>query len=704
MSDMSPPVARIGWAGPRPLRAGEMLVGRRADIDNAVSICQTADILRITAESGAGKTSFLQAGLLPALERLGARILPAGERPSWVEVVEAGTDADARYLAALGADPDADLGTVLGEAVAQEIDGTPGTAPVVLLDQFEELLRFSRQAGEELLAHVARTAHRTGVTHIIVARSEYLDQLRPLDVHGRPYQLSLLPVTDGRALRTLVTAPVEAVEGLTITDDATDALVGLWQRAADFAAARGRGHGTPSGAAADLLSGSGDLGLLHMQALLWRFQRWLVDDAPEASALDRRTVTVFVTELTGRDGGELIDGEDPMDAASVLGAALRSYVERTVDGFGASLAGREEAPNHLWPLGPSTMLARVASQLVSAGYKVPQARSSLLLGAIGDDLTREDVRDLRQLGGIGSNEFGDRLAPAGPALRWEHGEPDIPPTATSTFDVAQVMVDCLDGALGAAASPEANLLRAYPRSGGDTVYELVHDGVGRALEEWADRLLLKEPHALLGAVTARAGQPVSLELDGAVLDERVHGLPNVTVGEADRLTVEHLRWIGCVIRGVTFRHLHLVGCEFTGSWFENCTFEDVVFEDALLNGAGLLGCTFTDVTFTGDHLQADGVTVLAPTADDAGVTLNGLQVNTGLFLRHASGGPWRLTNCRFQHMAFAAADVGAALEVDAATTIRHLTLDAAGPLDLKIADGARLDHVTGNAAPQVSAG
>jgi hypothetical protein len=64
------------YVGPRPFRYGETLYGRDREVDELLDLLVAERIVLLYSPSGAGKTSLVEAGLRPKLEREGFRILP----------------------------------------------------------------------------------------------------------------------------------------------------------------------------------------------------------------------------------------------------------------------------------------------------------------------------------------------------------------------------------------------------------------------------------------------------------------------------------------------------------------------------------------------------------------------------------------------------------------------------------------------------
>src|SRR4051812_25081941 len=64
------------YVGPRPYRRGEQLFGRDCETQELVDLIRANRIVLLHSPSGAGKTSLIQAALVPALIRNRFRPLP----------------------------------------------------------------------------------------------------------------------------------------------------------------------------------------------------------------------------------------------------------------------------------------------------------------------------------------------------------------------------------------------------------------------------------------------------------------------------------------------------------------------------------------------------------------------------------------------------------------------------------------------------
>ena len=64
------------YPGPRPFKRGETLYGRERETAELLGLLIAERIVLLSSPSGAGKTSLVQAALVPELEREGFRVLP----------------------------------------------------------------------------------------------------------------------------------------------------------------------------------------------------------------------------------------------------------------------------------------------------------------------------------------------------------------------------------------------------------------------------------------------------------------------------------------------------------------------------------------------------------------------------------------------------------------------------------------------------
>lgn len=182
------------YVGPRAFQRGERLYGRRREVLELVDLLIAERIVLLYSPSGAGKTSLLQAALLPQMEEESFTVLPP------MRLSMAPPDAGAArtgnpYLLSLllsleeGLPPDEQtpLAELSGMSLAGYLDGWQaargGHEDVLLVfDQFEEILTLetgNRAAREELLAQVGSALRDRRRWAILAMREEFVAGLDP---------------------------------------------------------------------------------------------------------------------------------------------------------------------------------------------------------------------------------------------------------------------------------------------------------------------------------------------------------------------------------------------------------------------------------------------------------------------------------------------------------------------------------------------
>jgi hypothetical protein len=225
------------YVGPRPLEAEDKLFGRDREVQDLLNLLIAEGAVLLYSPSGAGKTSLVQAGLVPRLQKEGFKVKPLirlnlvepspgpsavncyvlSTLHSWEKPLEPADRTDADELKRMG------LADYLGLSAANADDR------VLIFDQFEELLTIDRtdlEGKKAFFAQVAAVLRSRHCWALFCLREEYLagldPYLRPLPVRlDTRYRLNLL---EKEAARSAIQNPAQKL-GVHFTDDAANELI-----------------------------------------------------------------------------------------------------------------------------------------------------------------------------------------------------------------------------------------------------------------------------------------------------------------------------------------------------------------------------------------------------------------------------------------------------------------------------------------------
>lgn len=203
------------YVGPRAFQRGETLYGRDREVMDLLDLLIAERIILLHSPSGAGKTSLIQAALIPRLEREGFHVLPPMRVSLESSMPAEGTDSPPpnRYVLSLllsleqtlpddAQTPLAELGTLTlsdyldrRQEESEQADGS-----VLVFDQFEEILTVDptdRDAKFEFFAQVGDVLRDRKRWALFSMRDEFLAGLspflRPVPTRlGNTYRLELL--------------------------------------------------------------------------------------------------------------------------------------------------------------------------------------------------------------------------------------------------------------------------------------------------------------------------------------------------------------------------------------------------------------------------------------------------------------------------------------------------------------------------------
>ena len=194
------------WVGLRPFATGEsnIFFGREKESQIVANLIATLPILIVYAPSGTGKSSLLNAGVHPLLDREDDTVAVFVHDPK-----DDVLSSVSRQLQAIWDKPSsAELGLV---ELLQQFWLDTGVRCVVVLDQFEERLNSGRPT-EEIYGAIAKLAHSGAdfACIVISIREDYLGSLEPLmrRVHGLLNASYRVPPLSRSALESAVYGPL----------------------------------------------------------------------------------------------------------------------------------------------------------------------------------------------------------------------------------------------------------------------------------------------------------------------------------------------------------------------------------------------------------------------------------------------------------------------------------------------------------------
>jgi hypothetical protein len=636
------------WRGPKPMEPGDddLLVGRQDDRDRFAHEVLTHQLVILHGESGVGKSSLLNVGLVGDLTERGfqpivcrnwTREAGSPDRPE--DFVAAKVAAELRSLGV-------DLDAAAPQSMVEQLNASYGELAVLVLDQFEELIRHQRPFFKRAMDWIVELNSRYDIHVVISLRSEYVHRLKALNAQIRPFSMStfeLEALTAAEHIRDIMasgnpghfgsTASLRTEDaipdpaGLAITLEAIDLLLGEWNsiQETEF--------------------GSADVGLLHLQGALY--------------ALHARA----------KPGGNAIRAEH---VRQMIAAARRRHRDIFTLGLIESVARKldlcEEACLDEDPAssldeyliaGTREAVRRTAAHLSSGGFKLDREAWDLAQLALERELRilseiepSAAQRAFRTIYGLGTSA-GSAVAGTADLLRaprtevvtearlrlpieevqdsplaelgmvvspWEADPEGLSAGPMLGYPAPEVIVEELRRfAFALEWLTTSSLIRPTSPAVDCTMLSLIHDGFGEALEDWAASEQTG-PAAALVLLTGAQGDVFDWSLDDP------EGCWPQFDGAGQDRTIVNLRWRNCRVTA-RFRHIVFANCDFRGTRFESCSFEGTVFMNCLLDGA-----TFGDCEVVGPVVSAS-----AAAYDQEGMPsfrLTGLDVSTRSALSH----------------------------------------------------------------------
>ncbi len=555
--------------------------GRTADIRRVYGDASIQRLSILAGGSACGKTSFLQAGLIPAVKQLrlqsGKNAQPPvilirdwakwriGLKPfssldefknQFMGLLEiAVTDMDEISISGQSAE---DLYNELKiKGVMQVLLGLSEAfnGLYVIFDQLEELFVSHTFATETVCDFLAELYYLDDRIKIIVSlRQEYVHELRTLEktIGSIMQRTCFLPPLKREQNSTA--SIMVAIKGIfnSVNINIDDSVIyEVADRCRLYTKIEGdRRYG-------------GEINLLQIQAFYWEFFNVLKSNPRDSNHnkavfdqfLKDNAVTARVLEKYLECIRAMYDYTEPLE---VYDKALVRWIDTNLsDNIGKM---SEDIQKYIYDNnisgrlgGIRWCLTRLSSHLSSNDYKVPINRDEHKARLLKNALNSEEEKNLREL-----------------------------------FDVA---IDFLG---------KINVLK----NSDGPISELVHDQLGQSIRIWSEMFENSWQDSIYSPITNRGVylKPIRVTID------------KISDNYNDR-------FVGCIINGeensshsdsATFKGIDFHKWDFTGSIFKNCIFDDCTFSQAQLQGLIFWNCIFRnntsikDITYESSQLDIRG--------------------------------------------------------------------------------------------------
>ena len=573
------------WPGPRPLSIDKDLentwrfVGRLGEIRQFLQAVDEHSLIILHGATGTGKSSLLDMGLTTILRQSGYVPLVCGQ---WENIDESLPESFiATQLREQGRLP-SPVGELLDDTMGgltRALDEVYDGRAVLILDQFEELIRHKRQNFVELVQWLL-TVNRSRRTRVVLSlRSEYIFELAGLMRDARPFStayVELGPISGLREIEDVITGPNRAGYE-SISDEAAAQLMTAWK---------------------DLPAESRERSLLYLHALLYAlFWNARADGRSSVTTGDvddlRRRAqelgsnlfeagfdrTIKVKLDTCSKACESLQGE----VRGVLIAGATEQIRKSVIHLSS---GGYKLEQNLWDLFRLTCERELATLCVDPGTPgITLMDAETLVAAAtrteGLDVLSATRPELLERAGLQVPVAHTDVALAAMGVHpvpWRCDPDDLTAGAMLGFEPWEVLVEQVRAfAFAIEWLRYASILRVSP---GGHAANLIHDGFGIALKNWSSHRGI-QPAVATASLTAFNGERWAWAATG---------YPEFDGDDGWKYLV-NLRWRRCEITA-DFRRVIFVNCDFRGTQFLNCHFEAVSFVNCLLDGASLEECAF----------------------------------------------------------------------------------------------------------------
>ena len=218
------------WRGPKPMELGDddLLIGRGQDRERFVHEVLTHQLVVLHGESGVGKSSLLNVGLIGDLRERGfqpivcrnwTREAASPEHPEDFVAGKVAAELRALGIAVDGSTP---------HSMIKQLNDEYAELAVLVLDQFEELIRHQRLFFKRAMDWIVQLNLNYNIHVVITLRSEYQHRLRPMNKRLRPHSMAtyeLEALTGLDEIRDIIASGNPGQEG-SGTSQAQDAAAG----------------------------------------------------------------------------------------------------------------------------------------------------------------------------------------------------------------------------------------------------------------------------------------------------------------------------------------------------------------------------------------------------------------------------------------------------------------------------------------------
>lgn len=221
------------YVGVRPFERGDVLYGREQETDEIINLLLAERIVLLYSPSGAGKTSLIQAKLIPQLENEFFVFPVISVHPQAVQIKDANTNPylESMILSLLTESEKNSYSPNLEDAFVQFINkrSDPDKLKMLIFDQFEEILRvnpFDKPQKEAFFKTVGSFLRDRSYWALFSIREDYVGALKPY-VRPIPTGLSVtfrLDLLDEESALAAIQEPIKVIGGV-FEDAAAKSLV-----------------------------------------------------------------------------------------------------------------------------------------------------------------------------------------------------------------------------------------------------------------------------------------------------------------------------------------------------------------------------------------------------------------------------------------------------------------------------------------------